>query len=362
MRLRGLWSCGALLSLLACPARSDPLTIEDFAVFARGTLNLNSGQGGVHAIGNIGATNNISFNGGSSVAGDVYSGRDVTFQGSPGNAVTGDVLANRNVTVNSVSLIGGTIYYGGAYLDQDNSPSTSYTNAKATTPPFPDLITFLPVPAAPTGPSRGNVNNDTAGANLVLQTGVYQSFNNNGQGANLLLSAGDYRFQNFNMGSLPNLYFDLTNGPIQIFLDGFLNYSSRTDVFILAEGFDGYVALADLLEQDAALARELALGVRWYGAQGMSINGGQFSTDPTEFFGIFQAASALEVGKTLNGNGYALGAGSLWGGDVNLSGVTVLNAQARPAEAGAPEPHAALLVGAGGAALLLVRRARPVAV
>ncbi len=189
----------------------------------------------------------VSLNSYSTVLGDVYSGGDLNLQFGYGiqepsqNAgnmismgsvnvgllsdVTGNIYANSGVSLNGDDTITGNVVYGTSYSTTltGNQVTGTVTQAANTVPAIslPTPISFTP-----------GTNDITTASNLTLAPGSYGNVTESGLYQNITLSSGDYYLKSLSVLYASDLYLNVTNAPIRVFVQGDINFDSYLTTYL----------------------------------------------------------------------------------------------------------------------------------
>ena len=190
--------------------------------------------------------NGVSMNTYSTCLGDIYSGGDLSLQfgygiqNSPnagnmmslGNVsvgllsdVTGNIYADGGVSLNGDDAISGNVTYGTSYGTSlsGNQVDGSLTQATRAVPHvnLPTATSFTP-----------GMNDVTTATNLTLAPGSYGNVTENGLYQNVTLSSGNYYLKSLNLPEGGNLYLNVTNAPIQVFVQDNINVGSYLETYL----------------------------------------------------------------------------------------------------------------------------------
>ncbi len=213
----------------------------DFVGGTNGVADYITADGSVTLLGGTHVANDVNAGGsiktgvnvvvGSGGAGDAVAGGDVTLIG--GNKVMGDVDSGGNVALkhNTVHVY-GNVTAAGTYT-QTPLAKVDGTITAPGAPAAPLAYSPISLPAATVFSSGGaNVTNPGPGG-ATLPPGSYGAFDVTGAKTSFTFTAGDYYFDSFNYQSTyPVLHFDVSGGPIRIFVTGdvIFRVSAKIDV------------------------------------------------------------------------------------------------------------------------------------
>jgi fibronectin-binding autotransporter adhesin len=218
--------------LVGTPTYATTLNLNDFVLFAgTGPISIGGGtqinSGAVGTNGNITTGTNVHVN--SLDAGGNISpvGGGSTVSNGSNVIAGGNLTTGTNVHLDGVDVtLGGTNSFGGgttapASLSTNVAPAPFHAGSSYQLPTLPaDGI------AAPSSQAGGAV---IAGTNQTTNRSPNQyGILNLGGGGTLNLTAGDYHFTSFTVGTNFNINYDLTGGPINIYVDGDASLGGNT--------------------------------------------------------------------------------------------------------------------------------------
>jgi hypothetical protein len=176
-----------------------------------GTIN-----GPINSGGNIGL---------SATTGDITATGNVSLQFATTN---GNILAGGNVSVAAFSKVNGNVTANGSISTSSGGQITGTSTPFAGVPVNPAHYTPITLTADKFTAGGANV---TTGVNLA--PGSYGNLNIPSFGGTLTLSGGDYFFNSFHIeGAFDTLNFDLSKGPINVFVTGDISFSDFLTVTV----------------------------------------------------------------------------------------------------------------------------------
>lgn len=212
MRAFGLAFALACACLIGAPAQAS--TLNEFVLFAlddiliQGGTTINAGLVGSAKKVTVGT--NVKLNG-------IRAGGDILLQGetevSSGSSIIGggNLATGTNVKLGGVDVtLGGTYTPGGG----TTAPASLATNVASPALGLPTL----PIDPSPTTANGGSAFQVTSAAN-TLAPDEYGALTFATSGTTLNLSAGEYRFQSIANASSRTWNFDISGGPITVFVD-----------------------------------------------------------------------------------------------------------------------------------------------
>jgi MYXO-CTERM domain-containing protein len=222
-----LLTAGCLLGLLCRLTQAAPTSALDFGVYGGGPVTLETY---------------------SAVNGDVYSGGDLTLEFGYGiqrpGLTLGDAYTAGDLNMGISGDVVGNVYANGAVnLAGGEVHGTLYAAPGTVAPTL-----AIPQPAAFShGP-----NDLIIGGGNALPPGAYRDVTITGSSLNL--TAGDYYFRSLTTTSSTTFNFDLTNGPINLYVTDDISLATYQKYTINGDAVDG-----NLIREQRALASQILI-------------------------------------------------------------------------------------------------------
>lgn len=223
-------------------------------------------------------TDNVTMRSYSTVQGDIYSGGDATLEfgyGIQRSSNAGDVYAFEDVTVKSLSRVNGNVYANGDIVLEGSASVSDLILSSPETVGTP----ALPLPHSFTAGTK----NVTFTSDGTLLPGSYGDIIYSGLYDNLYLSTGDYYLRSFQAPHSLYLHVDLTDGPMNVFIENDLTVGPYLRTFVNGVAVD---------ESMPASLRELARDVLFEVHEDVMLDCGAIGS----FFGtVFAPYGGAEV-------------------------------------------------------------------
>ncbi|HEY7116252.1 MAG TPA: polymer-forming cytoskeletal protein [Tepidisphaeraceae bacterium] len=272
--------------------------------------------------GNIIATGPVSVQIYNTIGGNIVSGGNVNLL--TGVNVSGNVGSNGDVSVGQSAHVTGTVTQAGN-LSQGAFSSIG-GDVKGSVSPNPRRYTHVDMPPATAFTSGGSDVTLNTFDNKTLAPGSYGNLTVNAA-TKLHLSGGTYTFDSISSpGTFLDLYLDLSNGPINVFVTGDASF----------DRIHPYVNGADYTLVDSALASQVLLESHGNINMTGEFFGALFAPDGDVTTGTIGAVT----GQILAGHDVIIGSAT----NVNDGGTTFVPSAYLAAEV--PEPSALLGLGA----------------
>ncbi|MFN3168248.1 MAG: hypothetical protein ACE37H_14395 [Phycisphaeraceae bacterium] len=217
----------AALALSACRAGATPTSALDVAIYSPAPVTLETY---------------------SAVNGDVYSGDDLTLEFGYGiqrpGLTLGDAYTAGDFNMGISGDVVGNVYANGAVnLAGGEVHGTLYASPGTVAPTL-----AIPQPAA----FNHGSNDLTIGGGNALTPGVYRDVIITGSSLNL--TAGDYYFRSLTTTNSTTFDFDLTNGPINLYVTGDVSLAAYQRYTVNGDEVDGH-----LIREQRALASKVLI-------------------------------------------------------------------------------------------------------
>ncbi|PXW92073.1 hypothetical protein DES38_10388 [Streptohalobacillus salinus] len=201
-------------------------------IYANGDLDWRGGNivnGDIHAVGDVGLTSSSSSN--ISVKGNTYTGGDFRAGAYNNFRFDGSVHAGGDIEIGTDNIIKGDAIAGGDITGQgtvNGLRSSSGTPNVPLAPTAPQLsehrmdVSAIPLTTFEYGSKKTNINQT-----ITLEPGEYGRVKINGRGP-LVLKSGNYYFESLSSVPHTGVKFDITDGPINVFVNG--DVAIKTDM------------------------------------------------------------------------------------------------------------------------------------
>jgi hypothetical protein len=175
----------------------------------------------------IAAGNDVVLQTYSTVQGDVFAADDITLEfgyGIQRASNAGDMYAGDDLHIESLSDVDGNAYAGGTITLVGFAEIVGSQN-----PGWPSIPNVALPPATSFVPGTQNV---TADEPFVLPPGSYGNVVHGGLFDAMTMSSGAYYLESLTVPTSNDLYLDLTNGPIRVYIEDDFRVDGGFDVFV----------------------------------------------------------------------------------------------------------------------------------
>jgi hypothetical protein len=309
---------GSLLNSLGSSTINGPVT-----------FNGNVQTGGITYNGTINAGGNVSL-GSFYTSKDIVAGGNVTLNGGF-SSTTGNVLAGGNFQLTTFGVVNGNVTANGTITNNGTISGTQTAHAGVPVNPATFTVPTLPAPANFT-PGTTNISgtvNLAPGSYGAVEATAFHT---------LTLSHGNYYLKSLQLDGSTNLQFDLSNGPINVYVQGDISGTAFTNLSVKAPGSSTFQPIFGNSDVPNTAVEALASEV-FFETLGNVNNGNPFASG---LFGTIYAPdgnitdTASVIGSLVAGGTISVGSGTVY-----YVGLAV------------PEPTGLALFGLGAAGLAL---------